>query len=408
MDRREDVIKRTFKISAFLFIAVFILILLLLTEARLKFKTNILTKTEQNMSEPKLIKIKKPREENNHNYGTYIFIYDKKNLNKNPEIFKEGDLKTKIVPKPALCGKFFQYEGFGEFLISYNLIKDKKDDILGIEVFDFNTFKWKQIKTKFDIRKEGEAVPSVFAFKNTSNENSRFPIITIWGGINNKTGKAQNTLEIIDTQNGKLLEKKYFPYSGGKIVSSWKEYHLHGAKLTGKKMVKKYYLIGFLPVRIFPFSCETPIILRHWIAPKDTAGNPYAMLAKVWLILDKERKTANIFAENGNEDNPVENMKEINFGDIKELKEYEPVNANYCSTYPNDYTLLIFKKGNLQKTYILKYIIEKANEYEIKNSLYEVKFNVGDLENAIYGYKDNKNEIFKVKDNEIVKITVEN
>lgn len=226
----------------------------------------------------------------------YLFInYDIKTSSYILELFNPKTYNTKVLPKSNLKGKFQQFFILPSKnkLININLIKYTNSDICGIDIFDMNTEKWTKLKTNLVIRKWGNEVPSInIAYYNDT------PVLLVWGGINYWTNKPQNSMEVLDIFNDKILEFKNINLHGGLSKYSYiigtktnlpKEITILSKKiklLPNEEMYPELFFYTRLIIGTLSSSLDRPTILA--ISLKHNVLTEYALPTSVKAASDLE------------------------------------------------------------------------------------------------------------------------
>ncbi len=331
----------------------------------------VLGSLKYNMTKPKIVAIK-TKDPDSLWMETQFLIFDDNNKS-HIEIFYPETNKISILPKSNLNGNFQNYLPLihtPNKFATINIIKEKNNDVCGIEIFDMHTNKWQKLKIK-PILREAKCPPSIDIIYSKDKK----PLLLIWGGVNCKTKKVQNTMEVIDLLSDKLLEKININFRGGKIVQLDNDYYLIGAQESDNEPVviqsKK------IKLNILPFASEGPIVYRF---NKIFTGTLSSSLDReALLVIDNKNKNLVEYEMPNNIDSSIR-VNKINIP--KKYKEYCLVsnidtNKGIILIFKNNIKQLLVLFRNTQNTkqnssFIYRFILLK--EIELGLDMTNAKF----------------------------------
>ncbi len=302
-----------------------------------QFNAKSLASLNQKMTNPSLLEIKTKNPNNKWMESQYLIIDD--DNKSHVEIFYPKNNKINILPKSNLNGDFQNYLPLLHTLdkfISFNIVKENNNDICGIEIFDINANKWQRLKT-IPVLRNKESLPSFDVIYTKTHK----PLLLIWGGINYKTGKTQNTIEIIDILNDKLLEKASINFQGGKIVQLDNECYLIGAKnITNNQNNIEFKEIK---INILPFAYHNFVIHEYFKIYANTLSSSLDRIS--FLAIEYKNKQLTEYEMPNN----IDNLVKINEIIIPEkYNDYSLIN----SAKLNNGVLLILK-NNVEQLMVL-------------------------------------------------------
>ena len=402
-------------------VVVFILIIFLIifgvvSSLTLTIKDEKLTSIQKEMIEPKIIVIP---EKNEKYKDRYLIIYDNKDKSK-IELFDLKTKETKPLPKPNLKGENQTLIG-GETLYNINIVQTNPKDILGIEFFDLDSFTWKKLKTIPTIRKKADNMPSYQSIRTVITKAEEWlkdkikgkETLFIWGGINNKTNKQQNTLEIIGLKQDKLIMNTYFPFQDGQFFENRRAFV---GKKTIKEEFKNKYMFEdlFYLLNVVSNEEDSKLMISYFKdeIQKDPLSSYATMLAFGFIDKNNDFKEI-ILLEEGE---PEIYVEKINLP--KKYKNYKVTNIFEEFGYYKQ--ILVLEKGNRQNFLRIKNCYKEKKETDFKfrfSSIYlndkrdETNKNLNH-ENVMESYsnKEYKNgniKLYKIENNKIYTIIIE-
>lgn len=203
-------------------------------------------------------------QKNNIHIPQVLIIDNQENhqLYNNIFLFNLRNNRIKTVSKGNLKGKFQNYYNLphtANQFINVKLIKENSDDVCGIDIFDVETNKWTKLKTNLILRKNSQEKPfiDVLFINNT-------PLLLVWGGINYKTNTYQNTLEVVDILNDKLLEKRTVNFKGGRFITpDDQRFYIVGAQINNNDTDSKEIKIQNKNIELLQNEDSNPLLFAY-------------------------------------------------------------------------------------------------------------------------------------------------
>ncbi len=360
-----------------------------------KYNVQVLANLNKNMANPVLIEIK-TKDLNSKWMESQFLIIDNDNKN-HIEIFHPKTNKIKTLPKSNLEGNFQTYLPLmytPNKFININVVKEKNNDICGIDIFNINSNKWQKLKT-IPILREVKHPPFMDIIYSKDNK----PLLLIWGGLNYKTKKPQNTLEVINLLNDKLLEKRNIDFKGGKIIQVDNNYYLVGANNSANKPI--ILQTEKIKINILPTIFDNPIVYKYSKIYTGTLSSSLDRLAL--LAINPVEKNLIEYDLPSNIDNSIK-VNKINIP--TKYKQYSLINST--NTYQG--VLFVFKNNVEQLMVLFKNTqnIEQNGSFDYRFKLLKkIGLNI-DLTNIKYLESNNvqHTSLIYINNNKILKTTI--
>ncbi len=325
--------------------------------------------------------------------------------NNNSKLLNTKTLDIKSISAGNLKGSFqniINLEYTPNKILNVKLVKAKDSDICGVDIFDVKENKWKFLKTKLITRRLADELPF---FDIIYSENT--PFLFVWGGINYNTNKFENSLEIIDILNDKLIAKKEINFSGGSFAATDINNncnnnlcYLIGAKPLNNEILTDLNINNFT-IKHIGFTTNTPKLITYRRGIKNTLSSSLDSPATLLADIKNNKLTELVF--------PNDIYKELEINNIEipqKLQKYKLVSIiplNYISQY----ILMAFENSDGKQVLALF----NCNK-DLKNDNAEKRFkiikNVNskiNLQNITYLEKNDKKHIFLfINDNKIFKM----
>lgn len=325
--------------------------------------------------------------------------------NNNSKLFYPKSLDIKSIPAGNLKGSFqniINLEYTPNKILNVKLVKTNDSDICGIDIFNIKDNTWKILKTKVITRRLADELP-FFEIVYSGN----MPYLFVWGGINYNTNEFENSLEIIDVLNDKLIAKQEINFSGGSFAATDINNncnnnicYLIGAKPLNNEILTDLNINNFR-IKHIDFTTNTPKLITYKRVIKNNLSSSLDSPATIAADIKNSKLTELVFPNN------IYKELEINNIEIpQKLKGYKLVNIiplNYISQY----ILMTFENSDGKQVLALF----NCNK-DLKNDNDEKRFKIIknlnskiNLQNITYLEKNDKKYIFLfINDDKIFKM----